>query len=281
MKDKYGKIVNAGSWLLCVNDTNHCGETIQVEANCGTLCVPNCDGISCELPLSDFADENNVLTDYIVIDDPHKKIGYVRAAEVWKDLDLTKLEQVRAVRPATDLTLEQVARLRMLGYDTLYPYDGTDNFVEEADIILAGCDNETSDPKRMFYYDGADFDYDELEAKLQQFIRPSKHYLVFAYGVRWDGANGYMFANSLRKAIFRNYETSIYPISATQNGKTLVCRECSHDVPTGARTVIIALTDTEYECLCRRGFNAIQDFAQKCADKADRATERHRNRKKK
>lgn len=267
MKDKYGKTIKAGSWLLCVNDTNHCGETVQVEISCGTLCVLDCNGVSCELPLSEFADENGVLYDYIVIDDPTKRYGYVRSAEVWKDLDLNNIGRRRVVSPE-DFTPEQIARLRMLGYyDDLYPDDSGEVVIDEADIFLADADNNTYDPERMFYENDPDFYGEDLEIRLHQFIRPSNHYLVFAYGVRWNGASGYKFANSLVNAIYRSYESSIYPVSASRNGKTLVCKEYSHDVPMGSRTVIIALTDTEYERLKNSDFNAIQRFTEDCVNR--------------
>lgn len=268
MKDKYGKTIKAGSWLLCVNDTNHCGETVQVEVSCGTLCVPDCNGVSCELPLSEFADENGVLYDYIVIDDPTKRYGYVRSAEVWKDLDLNNIGRRRVVSPE-DLTLEQIARLRMLGYDNLYPDDSGEVVIDEADIFLADADDNTYDPERMFYEDDPDFYGEDLEIRLHQFIRPSNHYLVFAYGVRWDGASGYLFADSMVNAIRRDYETSIYPTTATAGGKTLLCKEYSHDVPTGSLTAIIALTDAEYDRLSQSDFDAVRHFAKNCVDTAE------------
>lgn len=111
--------------------------------------------------------------------------------------------------------------------------------------------------------DFANADYDELYADtfFSELIKPADHYLVFAHGCRWDGASGYYLAESIKDAIRRSYDAAIYPQEISKGGKTLVCREYSHDVPMGSKTVIIALTDREYANLENSSYEQVEAFA--------------------
>ena len=94
------------------------------------------------------------------------------------------------------------------------------------------------------------------------YLKESKHYLVFARNCTWNGASGYKFANSFEDAIYRSYDCSIYPVERSRGKKTLVCTEYHHDVPTGHTSIIVALTDKEYEDLSRSNFESVQRFAE-------------------
>ena len=109
---------------------------------------------------------------------------------------------------------------------------------------------------------------DEIDYVMESLIKKADHYLVMAYNCRWNGASGYKFADDIREALNRDYDTSIYPVTASRGGKVLVCREYSHDVPMGARTVIIALTDSQYEHLNAwyREWEEVKMFADRYAE---------------
>lgn len=116
--------------------------------------------------------------------------------------------------------------------------------------------------------DWGNTEYDEYEARdcMKMLIKEAPHYLVVAHNVRWDGCSGYKFSHDLLDAIHRDYDSVIYPESVSRGGKTLVCREASHDVPMGAMTTIIALTENEYDRLCRG--DGVWDFAEKMEERA-------------
>lgn len=258
MKDKNGKQIVAGSYLLCIND-EHCGETVCVEKAGSRLAIPCCDGISCNIPLSALRSKDEMLTDYIVIDDPTKKIGYTKAIQIYKNLDLTKIADYREIHP-DNLNNIQIAKLRSMGYETLYPGGDESIYVGEIDVIAAECDMVDYEYIDIYdpYYD------DTFEDLLSLLIRDADHYLVFASGCRWDGSSGYKFASSRHETVYRPYDTTIMPVAVSPNGKTLVCRESSHDVPMGSTTIIVALTEKEFERLENaKSFETIRKFAEK------------------
>ena len=101
-----------------------------------------------------------------------------------------------------------------------------------------------------------------FEETMKEFLKESKHYLVFAYNCRWNGASGYKFATDYTDCVYRSYDTTLIPVNRSRGKKVLVCTEYSHDVPLGATTLIVALTDKEYDLLRNRvGFNDVEDFA--------------------
>ena len=112
-------------------------------------------------------------------------------------------------------------------------------------------------------YEAVDWDCGErIEEYEDMFIRPAQHYLVFAKGCRWNGASGYSITDSFDNAINRNYEHSMYITDVSTQGKWILFNECSHDVPTGNPTIIIALTDSEYKKLNDADFKKVQEFAE-------------------
>ena len=256
MKDKNGKQIAAGSWLVCINDVNN-GELTQVVSECGGLALPACDSICCSMPLSGFAtDEDGKLIGFIKVRDPNKRVGYVEAARIWKGLELQNAAKQTIVH-SDDLTDEQTAILRALyGYEFYEEQDEAESpfmWVDSLAMLEAGIE-----PKPEW-----DEEYDSVagEEILSLFIRDAKHYLVFAYGCKWDGSNGYKISERRLNAVRRSYDAIITPIVGTPSGKTLVCRESSHDVPMGGTTVIVALTDKEYETLNDSFFSTVEAFA--------------------
>lgn len=105
------------------------------------------------------------------------------------------------------------------------------------------------------FYDYNEYDLEELAGKL---IKKANNYLVIACNCTWNGATGYMIADSLTEAVSRDYDARIYPVDVTRGGKVLTCSEYSHDVPTGATTYIIALTDREKKVIDNNGWDAVE-----------------------
>lgn len=96
-------------------------------------------------------------------------------------------------------------------------------------------------------------------------IKPFNHYLVCAYGCDWRGRNGYKICDSLSEAFHRDYDTTQYYTGGSGGGKSIRICEYSHDVPMGYSTIIIGLTDKEYEKInyWDISFETIFEFADK------------------
>ena len=147
-------------------------------------------------------------------------------------------------------------RLQDAGYD----------FNQDDLITVWGPDVERFDiPYDNALWESSWYDQEQADEMLAVLVRPANHYLVFASGCRWHGASGYKFADSIRECISRGYDATIEPESVSPGGKTLVCRESSHDVPIGSTTYIVALTNREYERLRNTEFDAVYQFVQKTA----------------
>ena len=115
-------------------------------------------------------------------------------------------------------------------------------------------------------YSNVDWAFGQKADTCSVFMKPAKKYLVFASGCRWDGASGYKFADSMWDACGRSYDASLYIENVSDGGKTLLLNESSHDVPMGSDTVIIALTEKEYESLKNKDFRGVEAFANKHKD---------------
>ena len=126
---------------------------------------------------------------------------------------------------------------------------------EDYDLVESGA---------LYDDDGnyVDFDEDIVCENIAEYLKKANKYLVFASGCRWNGASGYKFADDYFGTISRSYDVSIYPESYSKGKKTLVCREYSHDVPMGSTTIIVALTDKEYERLSHSSFSDVEQFAE-------------------
>lgn len=109
-------------------------------------------------------------------------------------------------------------------------------------------------------WDDGDVDEEYQQEVLNSLIHSADWYLVYASGVTWDGRSGYKFVRRIDQAFYRDYDSYICADAASRNGKTLRCRESSHDVPMGQFTWVIALTGREYETLQYATFNQIRAF---------------------
>lgn len=133
-------------------------------------------------------------------------------------------------------------------------------YLSEYDIQRFGIPHDDVD---WINLEWDDWDWDLVAGKI---IKNAEHYLVYVFGIRWNGADGYRFNDDFRACFARDYDAMIYPKNVSRNGKTLLCVRYSHDVPTGSQTCIIALTDREYNRLNKADFNTVKQFVEKCRD---------------
>ncbi|HCA34640.1 MAG TPA: hypothetical protein DEP00_06225 [Lachnospiraceae bacterium] len=140
---------------------------------------------------------------------------------------------------------------------------------EQKERLIDWCGHVPSIIKRQqvedldLYDIGEDvLDDDELYNMLRQSIKYSPYYLVYAYGVRWNGADGYMFAGDIRDAFVRDYDCEFLYDRSVKNGKGLVVTEYSHDCPTGSAVVIVGLTEKQKRLLEDAEFYEVSQFAE-------------------
>ena len=142
-------------------------------------------------------------------------------------------------------------------YDLL-DYEGDDK--EYFDIAAVDEDNYDIPYDAIVeeYWD----DEETIEESLEDYIKKGDKYLVYAYGVRWNGADGYKIAKSRVDAITRDYEVTI-SVDSEYTGKATKCRESSHDVPMGSTTYIIPISNAEAEEIEDMSFSEVQSFVEK------------------
>lgn len=107
----------------------------------------------------------------------------------------------------------------------------------------------------------------ELTDFFDDFLKKANRYLVWANGVRWDGASGYKFVDSVRQAFGRDYDATFILEDITPRGKVMTLSESSHDVPMGDITYVIALTERESERLRYADFETVEKFVQRLTDR--------------
>ena len=75
----------------------------------------------------------------------------------------------------------------------------------------------------------------------------SNHYLTYVQNCIWDGAPGYRVTKNVQDAFMRDYDVSMRSFSSDDKGKWVKFNEYSHDMPNGTQTIVISLTDDEYD----------------------------------
>ena len=170
-----------------------------------------------------------------------------------ENIDLTKAGEY-VLLDWDDLSPDERRILRNAGYE---PDNETDPYIS---IFVSEMENLGIYPRTIESL------WDNYEAKhiYAKVLKDAPAYLVFAYGCRWNGTDGYKIAKDKKDSFARDYDTSIYPIAVSRRKKTLICSESSHDVPLGSETVIIALTEKEKQIIERAGWKAILTFVEKC-----------------
>lgn len=132
---------------------------------------------------------------------------------------------------------------------------------EDGTLLLA----ESTLNEMVENFDNVYFDYidrDEIEEFIDSLLANYNNYLVIAYNSTWRGQTGYNIVDSKNECFYRDYDVTQNIIGSSVKGKILKIREYSHDVPTGHDTIIIGLTDTEYEKLVYSDFDSVIKFAQ-------------------
>jgi hypothetical protein len=146
----------------------------------------------------------------------------------------------------------QVGGLVSVDYDnltdnTIWEYgldDGEGLVIDYTDIynesIVKNCDS--------IDYNSYYFDNEIWEDFVTGLMNTTyNHYLVYLKNSTWNGLTGVKIVDSYKECFIRDYDTSMYYEKSSVNGKVLILREYSHDVPTGHDTIIIGLTEKEFE----------------------------------
>ena len=115
-------------------------------------------------------------------------------------------------------------------------------------------------PTEVIDYSSAEFDNYELEDLLNSYLGNHPHYLVFASGCRWNGASGYKFCENITDTVARNYDVTL-DLQESVSDRAIKCRESSHDVPMGSTTIIVGISEDEYDDLSEKEFKDVEDFA--------------------
>lgn len=117
------------------------------------------------------------------------------------------------------------------------------------------------DPCDIEYCMGSWFDKYEFLDFINDLIKPFEHYLVCAYNSNWLKQTGYKIVDSIEDAFYRSYDVSQYYSGGSSGGKSIVITEYHHDVPMGHLTMIIGLTDKEFDKLDNSDFETVVKFA--------------------
>lgn len=154
------------------------------------------------------------------------------------------------------LKLSEKERTRV---EEIYGIDADDStlMMSEENINILNLPEESID------YENYEFDRDELEQILIDYIGKWPFYLIYGNHIRWTGASGYMIVDTIADIVLkRDYDCSI---SIIENPKSnvLIGLESSHDVPTGAIITVIGITSEEADRLNDSDFDAIEKFVEK------------------
>lgn len=128
---------------------------------------------------------------------------------------------------------------------------------------------DSQDDKYVADYTQLDYNsYEWFEDEWQEFVgslmnNKYNHYIVMLKSSKWNGASGLATFDNYYKCFMRDYDCSMYYSNSSAKGKVLELTEYSHDIPTGHNTVIVGLTDTEYERLDNMGLEEQFKFARK------------------
>ena len=130
--------------------------------------------------------------------------------------------------------------------------------------IDSGCYVENFDNIEYAYTDEI-----EIEDTIMQLMNYKKynHYLVVLFNGHWTGASGYKIFDDYMECFYRDYGVNMYVKGSSRSGKYLKLREYHHDVPMGHDSIIIGLTDREYEKLDNMNIDEIIDFGAESLEK--------------
>lgn len=116
------------------------------------------------------------------------------------------------------------------------------------DGIVPICETELlNDTIDLNYCDFNYNDEDEFYDFINNLLKKYNHYLIIAFNSKYNGSSGYKIVDNIVDVFYREYECSQYIKNISKGGKFLLLREYSHDVPMGHYTLVMGLTDIEYE----------------------------------
>lgn len=94
-------------------------------------------------------------------------------------------------------------------------------------------------------------DNDEIETFLADLMNYEKykHFLVVLFNSTWNNASGYKIFDNYFDTFYRDYDTDMHYVGGTKGGKAITLIEYSHDKPTGYNSIIVGLTESEYNKL--------------------------------
>lgn len=82
--------------------------------------------------------------------------------------------------------------------------------------------------------------------ELRQHLKPGAGYFVYLHCATWNNSSGWNVLSASENPLWRSYGSTVVPAYRTSGKKVLICREYHHDKPMGHFSVIISLTETEY-----------------------------------
>lgn len=145
-------------------------------------------------------------------------------------------------------------------------------YIEEDDETALLDGNSIYDFDYLDSYDDIEYEYtdeSDIEYFLSELMDSKKYsrFLVVAFNCTWNGASGYSFKDDYIDCFVRNYDSTMYITGSSRSGKYLELRESHHDVPMGHTTIVIGLTDSEYEKLENKDVEYIINYGKECLNK--------------
>lgn len=137
--------------------------------------------------------------------------------------------------------------------------------LENDTILLDRCSIDSGE--YVENYDNVEYDYtdeweiDDILSNLMNY-KKYNHYLVVLFNSHWTGASGYKIFDDYMKCFYRDYDCTMKLVSGSVKGKFLELRESHHDCPTGHTSIIVGLTEKEYEKLDNMSIDKIIEFGE-------------------
>lgn len=118
-------------------------------------------------------------------------------------------------------------------------------------------------------FDNIEYNYtdeDEIEDTIKQLMnyKQYNHYLVVLFNSTWTNASGYKIFDKYDECFYRDYDNSMYVFGSSKGGKYLELYEYHHDKPMGHSSIIVGLTEQEYNKINKMNIEDIINFGKQC-----------------
>ena len=175
---------------------------------------------------------------------------------------------IKELKKTKDIDLQQVGTYYSVPIKDIFEEKRKEFDFENLDDYILLNKYSIDSGEYVENYNNINYEYtDELEIDyyFHQLMNYKKynHYLVVLFNSRWNGASGYKIFNNYMYCFCRDYDNTMYVKGSSKMGKYLKLREYHHDNPMGHDSIIIGLTDREYEKLDNMNIEQIIDFATK------------------